>query len=100
MWIVWVREREVAPDWAGRRWWAALDAIAWPLGWMVFAQGLPPESGALGPLVVAVGVTAAVLRLRRAVLKNDRYWFTTWRWGRILLAGGLMAVVIRVASGG
>lgn len=100
MWIVYVRERSYAAHWTGRRRWGALDAIAWPLGWIVLAQGLPPASGALRPLIVAICIVAAMLRLRRALCENHRYWFSTWRWGRILLATWLAGIVMRTAAGG
>ncbi len=35
MWMLFARAPPPdAPYWPGRRWWAALDALAWPAGWI------------------------------------------------------------------
>lgn len=96
MWVYVVRERPDASYWAGRRWWAALDAIVWPAAWIVFAQGIPAEAGGLRSLVVMTCIIVAVLRLRRAVFENHRYWFTTWRWGRVAVVLIIASYVVRV----
>jgi hypothetical protein len=90
MWLVVAREpRPDAQVWPGRRWLAAADAVIWPAAWvLVFSQ--IPNSGVVGPVVSAAAVLSAIGRLHRALCANQRYWFTTWRWGRI--AAGLMLV--------
>ena len=57
----------------------------------------PFSAGVVGIIVVAVALVAAVLRAQRAILSNERYWFTTCRWGvpliAIVVAGYVMKVV-------
>ena len=47
---------------------------------------------AVATLLVAIAflVGFAAARLTRALRRNERYWFGTWRWGRVLAI--LMAV--------
>jgi hypothetical protein len=81
------------PYWAGRRWLAALDALGWPLGWVLAFHHAPAPVGIVGPVVAAVALLCAAGRLHRALWLNRRYRFTTWRWGRVvgtLLLMGLM----------
>jgi hypothetical protein len=98
MWLLVAREpRPDAPDWPGRRWLAAVDAAGWPLAW-VLLLGRLPEPGVVGPLFMALAVLSAIGRVHQAVWVNHRYWFTTWRWGRIaaglLLIGGVLKVAV------
>ncbi len=65
---------------------AAIDAIAWPLAWIVAAMHVPNHGGTVGVVIVAAAVVAALGRLRRALFRNRRYYFTTWRWGRLVVA--------------
>ena len=37
------------------------------------------------------------MRLYRAIWSNHRYWFTTWRWGRIVAALLLMGEALKFA---
>jgi len=37
------------------------------------------------------------MRLHRAIWNNHRYWFTTWRWDRIVGALLLMGEVLKLA---
>ena len=81
MWILVAREpRPDARVWPGRHGLAALDAVVWPLWWVWAAHQLPAPTGLVGPLAAAVAVLCAAVRLRRALWRNHRYRFTTWRW--------------------
>lgn len=82
--------RPDAPYWPGRRWLAAVDALAWPAAWVLMSRALPEPSGIMLPMVGAVVAVVAVRRLRRAVWANHRYRFTTWRW--CSAAGGLLLI--------
>jgi hypothetical protein len=89
LWVLMARPRR--PDavvWRGRRMLAALDAVAWPLLAALVLLSLP-QPGNAGLVALAACALTAVHRLLRAVLRNERYFFTTWRWGR-LLAGLLV----------
>jgi len=95
MWLVFERTRR--PDaayWPGRQALAALDAVAWPLAWVAGTLFVRDRCGLVGAMVVAVAALQALRRLRRALCENHRYFFTTWRWARIvsvvLLVGCLM----------
>ena len=93
MWLLVAREpRPDAPYWPGRRWLAAVDAAVWPLMWALLIGQAPGRVGLVGPVVVAVSVLCALSRLHRALYLNHRYWFATWRWGRI--AAGLLVIGI------
>lgn len=98
MWILlWREPRPDAQVWPGRHALAAIDALVWPVLWIVLARHLPEPAGVVQPLVIAVAVLCALGRVNRALRHNERYWFTTWRWARVL--GGLMLVglVMKVA---
>lgn len=88
--------RPDAPYWAGRRWLAAIDALVWPIAWVWAVRAMPVSTGIVGPVVIALCVLAAVGRLHTAVCENHRYWFTTWKWGRVAMAVWLMGVVIKL----
>jgi hypothetical protein len=46
MWILFTpAPRPDAPYWPGRRWLAALDAIAWPVGWVLVVAQAPTPMG-------------------------------------------------------
>jgi hypothetical protein len=98
MWLVVVREsRPDAVSWPGRHQLAAVDAVVWPLMWVLLVKQAPAPVGILGPFVFAVATLCAVMRLHRAIWNNHRYWFTTWRWGRIVGALLLMGEVLKLA---
>lgn len=100
MWLLVAREpRADAMVWSGRLWLAALDALLWPALWVWVIHHLPGTLGVVAPFVTGVAALSALGRLHRAVWVNHRYWFTTWRWARIV--GGLMLVglVMKVAAG-
>jgi hypothetical protein len=52
----------------------------------------------VGPVITATAALLATLRLHRAVWANERYWFTTWRWGKVALAMLLMGWVLKLTS--
>ena len=97
MWLL--VSRKPRPDvayWPGRRLLAAIDAVAWPFLWtMVFAHA-PEPVGIVGPFVAAVAFLCTLGRLRRALWLNHRYWFTTWRWARVVAAGLVAGAVLRL----
>jgi hypothetical protein len=98
MWIVITRTRR--PDasiWPGRKGLAAIDAVVWPLLWVVVVWHAPAPTGLIGPVVCASAALSATMRLRRALWANERYWFTTWRWGKVAAAMLLMGWVLKLA---
>jgi hypothetical protein len=100
MWLLVKREpRANAPYWHGRRWLAALDAVAWPLFWVFLMSQIDAPVGIVGPMVVAIALLVSAERIHRAVWINHRYWFTTWRWGRIAAGLLLIGMVLKLAAG-
>ena len=98
MWLLVAREpRPDAPDWPGRRLLAAVDAAVWPLMWVLLTQHVPQPVGLIGPFVTALAVLLGLGRLHRALWANHRYWFTTWRWGKVAAAMLLIGAVLKVA---
>jgi len=98
MWLLIAREpRPDALVWPGRRLLAAVDAFVWPLLWVLAVRHLPEPVGLVGPFVVALAALLGIGRLHRALWVNHRYWFTTWRWGKVLGAMLLMAVLLKLA---
>lgn len=93
MWIFMTRPpRPDASQWAGRRTLALIDAIAWPVLWLAAIAAAPFDMGAFGWVFMGLACLAAVVRARRAIWCNERYWFTTSRWGApiaMLIAIGL-----------
>ncbi len=101
MWIVIPRrERPVMPYWPGRRWLGALDAVGWPVFWMVMLMRVETPMGGVRPFLLAVLAWCAFSRFWRATFDNSDYTFTTWRWGKVL--GGLLLVgwILRVTAAG
>ena len=99
MWLVLVREPK--PDalyWSGRCLLAAIDATAWPLLWALVFSHAPKPVGLADPFVAAVALLCALRRLYRAMWVNHRYWFTTWRWGRIAAALLLMGLLMKMGA--
>ena len=92
MWLLFARASPPdAPYWPGRRWLAALDAVAWPsAGWVALTQ-VPGQRGLVLAVVMSLLVVSAARRLFTALVVNHRYHFTTWRFGRML--AWLMAFV-------
>ncbi len=82
MWLILVRA--APPDmlvWPGRRGLALVDAVAWPAVCLALVVQAPVGTGVLGQLIIAVCVVVAVQRGYGAIVQNQRYQFTTWRWG-------------------
>lgn len=102
MWLLIAREpRPDASDWYGRRWLAVADAVGWP---MLLAWGLEhvqeqASVGIAGPTFLAVLVLVTFRRLYRALWTNHRYFFTTWRWGKVLAALLVMGWVMKLSMG-
>jgi hypothetical protein len=96
MWLVLSRAPlPDAPYWPGRRTLAVIDAVAWPAVWIAIASLIPPPTGVLGLVVIAVALMAGVARAHRAARQNHRYRFTTWRWGRWVLALLVIGLVLK-----
>ena len=97
MWLLVAREpRPDAPDWPGRRMLAAVDAVVWPMLWVLLIQHAPAPVGLVGPFVTALAILLGLGRLHRAICVNQRYWFTTWRWGKVMAAMLLIGAVLKV----
>ena len=91
MWLLVAREpRQDAPQWAGRKSLAVLDAVAWPLATFFLLYLSRTPLGVVGPVLMAAAFVLSIARLRRAIWLNHRYRFTTLRWGGMVL--GLMMV--------
>jgi len=101
MWLLVAREpRPDAPDWPGRRLLAAVDAVVWPLLWVWVIRHAPEPVGLVEPFVTAMAVLFGLVRLHRALWVNHRYWFTTWRWGRVAAALLVVGAVLKVTMTG
>jgi hypothetical protein len=99
MWIIVNRPAPAdAAYWPGRRWLAALDALLWPAGWAVSVWCAPVHTALVGQLVVACAVISGLRRLHRALWLNHRYRFTTWRWGRVVMALLLVGLLLKVGA--
>lgn len=98
MWLLITRPpRPDANVWPGRRFVAALDALAWPLlaVWLIRRVDVPV--GLVGPFTIAMAAVLGLERLHRAVCRNHRYWCTTWRFAKVV--GGLLLIgfVMKIA---
>lgn len=101
MWVLFARAPPPdAPYWPGRRWLAAVDAVAWPAAaWSVLSQ-VPGEGGLVLALAMALTIVLAAQRLFTALLANHRYHFTTWRWGRVLVWMMAIGALLKVGLPG
>lgn len=92
--MVWiVVQRAPVPDvpyWSGRRWLAAIDAVAWPLVRGFLVSRIHGKGGVMLPMASAVLVLWGLSRLHRAVWANHRYRFAA---ARVL---GMLAVLVMV----
>jgi hypothetical protein len=79
---------------------AAVDAVVWPLLWVWVFRHAPEPVGLVGPFVTAMAVLLGLGRLHRALWVNHRYWFTTWRWGRVAAALLVVGAVLEVTMTG
>ena len=101
MWLLVVREpRPDAPDWPGRRVLAAVDAVAWPVMWVLLIRHAPHPVGLIGPSATALAVLFALGRLQRALWMNHRYRFTTWRLGKVMAAMLVIGAVLKMSIAG
>ena len=64
--------------------------------WVLLIQQLPGPAGLVGPFVTALAVLLGLGRLNRAIWVNHRYWFTTWRWGKVLASMLLIGAVMKL----
>lgn len=99
MWMLYMRapSQDVA-YWPGRRALAVLDAILWPALVAVFAANLSVETGLVGRFVIAACVLAGIRRCWQAMLHNEQYRFTTWRWATLLVVMLAMGALLRLAT--
>ena len=98
MFLIVAREPEAdAPYWPGRRWIAAIDGLVWPVMWVVVIANIPAPVGVVGAVGTAFALLAALRRLHRAVWNNQRYRFTTWRWGRPVVIMVLIGWVLKLS---
>jgi hypothetical protein len=86
MWVLFTRALPPdAPYWSGRRWLAALDAVAWPCAAWYWLSQFTGSGGLVFALAQGLLVVSALRRLSTALHVNHRYHFTTWRWGRVVV---------------
>jgi hypothetical protein len=98
MLVVFARQpRPAAKVWPGRRWLAAVDALLWPLLWIVGFWLAPLATGVAELLLIAASLWFAAKRLLDAVFANERYRFTTWRWGRPVMGLVLIGALLKLA---
>jgi len=69
----------------------------WPLMWVLQVRHTPQPVGLIGPFVTALAMLFGMGRLHRALWVNHRYWFTTWRWGKVLASMLLIGAVLRLS---
>lgn len=58
----------------------------------------PISTGIVGVVAVALLAVAAALRSYQALFRNERYRFTTWRWGLVLAGFVAIGIAIKVLS--
>lgn len=97
MWVMFMRTpRPDAREWTGRRWFAAMDALAWPaLGCWMLAH-VPGGRGIFIPFLTSILIVVAAKRLTMALFENRRYHFTTLRWIRPLACVYAVGIVMKV----
>lgn len=79
-----------ATYWPGRRLLAVVDAVGWP-ALALLALGFAPASAAPFKLTTGAGLlVAAAVRVKRALVSNHRYHFTTTR---LLVATAWLLVI-------
>lgn len=99
MWLLVAREpKQDAPQWMGRRGFAALDAVVWPALALLLINMAPKPLGIFGPVAFAAMLVVSLVRLRRAICRNHRYWFTTSRWGGVALGLMLVGTAIKAVA--
>jgi len=92
--------REDAAYWPGRRLLALLDAVAWPTLWgaAVIEAPISISTGLVGAVAVSLLVAIAARRSHIAVFRNERYRFTTWRWGLELAGLAALGAAIKFVT--
>jgi hypothetical protein len=65
--------------------------------WVPLFQHAPQPVGLVGPFITALAVLFGLRRVHRAVFINHRYWFTTWRWGKVAAATVLVGYVMKLS---
>ena len=53
-------------------------------------------TGIVGLVITASAALFAVNRLQRALLSNERYRFTTWRGGKVVLGLVLLGLIMKL----
>lgn len=97
MWLVVARQPVAdAPHWPGRRCLAGVDAVVWPLLFVVLIMQSPLLTGMVIPVAAGVAALVAAHRLHRALWMNPRYRFTTWRWGKLVAALLVVGVTLKL----
>lgn len=99
MWLVIPRrERPVMPYWPGRRLLGAIDALFWPVFWVVMLWRVDAPMGGVRPLLTTVLAWCAFSRVWRATFDNSDYTFATWRWGKVLGVLLVLSWIFRLTS--
>lgn len=99
MWLLISRgPRPDATYWPGRRWLALIDAIAWPILCVVAIFKAPFGTGLFGVTAIVLAALVAARRSRTALCRNERYWFTTRRWGLILASLAAVGAATKMLS--
>ncbi len=65
--------------------------------WALLIQHAPQPLGLIGPFITALAVLMGLGRLHRALWVNHRYWFTTWRWGKVLASMMVIGAVLKLS---
>ena len=65
--------------------------------WVLVVRIAPQPMGLIGPFITALAVLIGLGRLHRAVWVNQRYWFTTWRWGKVLASMMVIGAVLKLS---
>ncbi len=99
MWLLISRTpRPDAAYWPGRRLLALLDAVAWPTLWVGLLVRAPFRTGVVGTVAMALLVTIAARRSHKAIFRNERYRFTTWRYGLVLTWSAVVGAVMKMMT--
>ena len=89
--------RPDAVMWPGRRLLGVLDSLVWPIAYAVLAAELLRGPVMLMGVALAVCGLSALARFRCALWRNERYRFTTWRWGKVLAALMCIGLCLQLA---
>ena len=55
-------------------------------------------AGIVGLVITASASLFAVNRLHRALRRNERYRFTTWRWGKVVVGLVLLGWIMKLVA--